>query len=253
MNDSDTKRVFDTDPLRYEVLVNWERRLANEGPFYRRLFDEAGVQRVLDVACGTGHHAELFNSWSLQVEGADASDAMISHCRDRLGESEKLKWVIRSFQEPCERPGSFDAVICVGNSLALSPDVETALTAVREMMAALRPGGVCVVHVLNLWRFAEGEMHWQKCLRVNDERGDRIVLKGVYRVGSRGFVEFVEVRPDGAGQFDSSTILALDAEALVEAAASAGAHEVELYGGYQGEPYDRATSADMILVAYRDK
>jgi SAM-dependent methyltransferase len=249
---SKSDRVFDDDPMRYEVLVDWPRRLAREEPFYRRLFDSVGVERVLDVACGTGHHAEMFHSWGLAVEGADASEAMIEHCRARLGESDTLRWVVRSFAEPCDRVGEFDAAICVGNSLALAEDMSIVEKAVGAMLGSLRPGGVCLIHVLNLWRLDEGSVYWQKQMRVSDERGDRVVLKGVHRVGARGFVEFGEVDLDGAGQFDSSTILAIEADELRAMAAAAGGCEFQFFGGYNNEPYGRATSVDLIMACRRD-
>ena len=250
-NDTKTDAVFDDDPIRYEVLVDWPRRLAREEPFYRRLFERVQVSRVLDVACGTGHHAELFHSWGLQVEGADASEAMIAHCRERLGESATLQWAVRSFDQVCGRPGAFDAAICVGNSLALAGDMPTVEKTVAAMLGALRPGGLCVIHVLNLWRLDEGTIHWQKNLRVSDERGDRIILKGVHRVGLRGFVEFVELKPDGTGRFDSSSILAIEAEDLKAMTEAAGGCDFQLFGGYNDEPYDHRTSTDLILVCRR--
>ena len=47
----------------YEAMVDWPKRLANEEPFYRRLFARIGARRVLDAACGTGHHASMFHAW----------------------------------------------------------------------------------------------------------------------------------------------------------------------------------------------
>ena len=65
----------------YEAMIDWQKRLASEGPFYRRLFDRVGVHSVLDVACGTGRHAAMFHSWGLRVEGADISANMIERAR----------------------------------------------------------------------------------------------------------------------------------------------------------------------------
>jgi hypothetical protein len=33
----------------YEAMIDWPKRLANEGQFYRRLFDRVGVHSVVDV------------------------------------------------------------------------------------------------------------------------------------------------------------------------------------------------------------
>ena len=55
--------MFDDLTDIYEAMIDWPKRLANEGPFYRRWFERVGVQSVVDVACGTGRHAAMFHSW----------------------------------------------------------------------------------------------------------------------------------------------------------------------------------------------
>ena len=37
--------------------------------------------------------------------------------------------------------------------------------AVQVMVAAVRKGGVVLLHMLNLWRLPDGPCHWQKCKR----------------------------------------------------------------------------------------
>ena len=142
-----SKNVFDESPEVFDAMIDWPKRLANEGPFYRRLFDRIGAKRVLDVACGTGAHAAMFSGWGLEVEGADASPVMLEIARQRHGESERLRWVQRRFEQPVPA-APFDAAICVGNSLALAADEPTALQAIRQMLRAVRPGGAAVVHPL---------------------------------------------------------------------------------------------------------
>ncbi|HEX2973695.1 MAG TPA: class I SAM-dependent methyltransferase, partial [Tepidisphaeraceae bacterium] len=100
----------------FEAMTDWPKRLANEQGFFRWLFDRVGAQRILDAACGTGHHAALFNSWQLRVEGADLSPAMVERCRSRFGQSETLRWAVRGFDQPMDQPGSFDVALCIGNS-----------------------------------------------------------------------------------------------------------------------------------------
>jgi ubiquinone/menaquinone biosynthesis C-methylase UbiE len=91
----------------YETTIDWTRRLGNEEAFYRELFDRVGARIVLDAACGTGHHAAMFCSWGMRVEGADISEAMIRRCRQRYGESGDLRWVVRGFDEPIAPPEGF--------------------------------------------------------------------------------------------------------------------------------------------------
>lgn len=235
----------------YEAMIDWPKRLANEEPFYRRLFERIGVRRVLDAACGTGWHAGMFAAWRLHVEGADISEEMIARAKARFGESRRLRWVVRGFHQPAAPAKPFDAAICVGNSLALASDHETVRQAIRELFYAVRSGGVVVVHVLNLWRLPDGPCVWQKCRRAELPAGEMLILKGVHRRNGQGFVDLVLVGYHQASLVYSESVpfLGLEASDLEAMARSAGAAEVVFFGDYQESPYDRQKSVDLIMVA----
>ena len=188
----------------YEATIDWPKRLGNEEPFYRWVFERVRASSVLDVACGTGHHAAMFHSWGLHVEGADLSEEMIRRCRQKHGESESLRWVVRGFDRPVDRAGTFDVAVCVGNSLALAGDRETVATAISAMLAAVRSGGAIVVHVLNLWSLPDGPPVWQKCVRKPLPQGDSLIIKGVQRCGGRGFVNLLVTALGEAGSAEAS-------------------------------------------------
>ena len=243
--------TFDDLAEFYEAMIAWPKRLANEEPFYRRLFDEIGVRSVLDAACGTGRHAAMFHAWGLRVEGADISPSMIERARASFPQKEGLRWVVRGFHEPAGAAESFDAAVCVGNSLALAPDRATAQTAIGRMLDAVRPGGAIVLHVLNLWRLPDGPCVWQKCRRATLSAGDVMIVKGVHRCTSQGYMELVVV--DAAEgtmlRTESVPFLGLEAGELEQMAASAGANTAECFGSYDRKPYDRTESVDLIVVA----
>lgn len=243
--------VFDDMTDVYEAMVDWQKRLANEGEFYRRLFDRAGVHRVLDVACGTGRHAAMFHSWGHHVEGADISANMIERARSNCGEPPKMRWSVRGFDQPVQPEEPYDAVICVGNSLALAPDIATLERAVKEMLVAVRGGGVVVLHVLNLWRLPDGPCLWQKCKRASLERGVVLIVKGVHRAGATGYVDLVVAPLDGSTtmQSESVPLLGIEADYLGKILRQAGASSVQMFGNYQEQPYERDTSVDLIVVA----
>jgi len=284
-----TGYVFDDLTDIYEAMIDWPKRLANEEPFYRRWFERAGVQSVVDVACGTGRHAAMFHSWgrkgdrphlperpsgcctqmgpvpfSSRVEGADISPNMIHRARTTFGEPAGLRWVVRRFDEPIAAAKPFDAAICVGNSLALAPDPATVQRAIGQMLAAVRTGeqkqtggGIAIVHVLNLWSLPDGPCNWQKCQRATLPQGEVLILKGVHRCGTRGYVDLIVA---GLGEekaslrllhSESIPLLGLEAADLQRMASAAGAAEVAFFGGYQDQPYDRRKSADLIMVARR--
>lgn len=238
----------------YDSLVDWPSRLAREEPFYRRWFQATGVRRLVDVACGTGHHAAMFHRWQIEVQGADISPEMIDRARRLHGTSATLHWTVRGFEEPIDADPPYDAAVCLGNSLALAATREAVQRAIQQMLAAVRPGGVVVVHVLNLWSLPDGPCHWQKCFRMAGPRGELLVVKGVHRSGSMGYVDLIVTNDDRPPRMESQSarLLGLEAIDLQAAAQGHGATTVEFYGGYHGQPYQRETSVDLIMVAWRD-
>lgn len=246
--------AFDEFTDAYEAMIDWKARLAREEPFYRYAVNLAQARKVLDTACGTGHHAAMFHSWGLRVEAADRSATMIRRCRRLHGSPRDLRWVVRSFDRPVDAPGTFDLAICVGNSLALAPDRRTVARAIRMMLAAVRPGGWIVVHVLNLWRLPDGPAVWQKCRRVSLDGRDSIIVKGVHRAGRTGYVNMIVATLEADApqmRHESTALLGLEAGELKDMAASAGASIVRFFGDYQKHPYRRRTSEDMIMLARR--
>jgi glycine/sarcosine N-methyltransferase len=265
-----SKTAFDDLSDYYEAMIDWSKRLANEGPFYQYWFEKIGVQSVVDVACGTGRHAAMFHEWGLKVEGADISPAMIARARANFGEDKRLHWIVRGFEQAIERETEengifgqqFDAAICTGNSLALALDEKTAEQAIRKMFAAVRPGGLVIIQVLNLWQLSDGPCVWQKCKKVSPlpveagpgvraEESDVLIVKGIHRSGHCGYVDFLIASPtDGKLlHHESVPFLGLESTQLEKFAHQSGARSIDFFGDYRQQPYEREKSVDLIMVA----
>lgn len=236
----------------YEAMIDWPRRLKNEGPFFRALFEQIKVKRVADVACGTGRHAALLHSWGLDVNASDISPKMIQRAKELFGEPPGLRWAVSSFEDLQLARESFDASICIGNSLALAKDTTSVAAALRGLFDAVRPGGLVIVHVLNLWQLPPGPCVWQKIIMGPSVPGTSMILKGVHRCGESGYVELVVV-PSGADEVpirsESVPFLGLKVEQLKATAIDCGAIEVTFFGNHQHQPYELGKSANLIMVA----
>jgi SAM-dependent methyltransferase len=245
--------LFDDMSDVYECLVDWPKRLRHEEPFYRRLFERYNVKSVVDVACGTGHHAAMFSSWDMRVAGADLSSGMIERARRQHSAELGIEWSVRGFDRPIENTDAFDAAICVGNSLALAPDEATVAASIRCMVDGVREQGLIVIHLLNLWRLPDGPCVWQKRVETQIEGENVLIVKGVHRSGSRGFVDLVVTSLDDQARWHSESVplLGLEAELLGRCAEQAGVTSIEFFGGYDNQPYDRESSSDLILVTVK--
>lgn len=100
---------------------------------------EAGS--LLDVACGTGAHLELLAKEFAHVEGVELARGMREVACRRLPGTPIHGADMRTFDLRLQ----FDAVICVGNSVACLDSVAELDRAVARMAAHLVPGGVLVV------------------------------------------------------------------------------------------------------------
>jgi hypothetical protein len=178
---------------------------------------------------------------------------MIDRARANFGEPAGLRWVVRGFDQPITLTEPFDAAVCVGNSLALAPDAATVRRAMGQMSAAVRRGGLLIVHILNLWHLPDGPCVWQKCRLASLPQGESLVIKGIHRCGARGYVDLIVVAPAAAGEMRNSCVpfLGLEAEELASLAREAGACNLQLFGDYRNAPYAREASADLLMVAER--
>ncbi|MEN6459021.1 MAG: class I SAM-dependent methyltransferase [Thermoguttaceae bacterium] len=248
--------MFDAFSDVYDAMIDWPKRLAREGAFYRRWFERFDVRNVVDMACGTGRHAAMFHEWGLRVEGADLSKAMIDRAAAVFGEPEGLRWVVRGYEQSIAATEPFDAAICVGNSLALASDLAAVNRAIDRALAGVRDGGLLIAHVQNVWRLPDGPCEWQKCLRVTlspleQPARDAIVVRGTHRHGVCCYLELVVAdRANGRLLHSESTrLVALEAGDLERMAIDGGAKVVEFFGGYDQQPYDRQQSLDLVMVA----
>jgi len=102
--------------------------------------------RVLDCAAGTGTLAVGLALRGLDVVASDASAAMIERTRALAAEhGARVEAVLCAWAQLAARVWEpFDAVFCVGNSLAHAGPRAQRRAALRAMAGLLRPGGLLV-------------------------------------------------------------------------------------------------------------
>jgi SAM-dependent methyltransferase len=133
--------------------------------------------RILDCAAGTGQLAVGLAAIGFDVIATDASAAMIGRTHTLAADhGVKVVALTCNWEElPAQHFEPFDAVLCVGNSIAHAVGRAGRQTALAAMAHVLRAGGICIVTSRN----------WEKVrsagsrLEVNDctiERHGRAAL-----------------------------------------------------------------------------
>jgi SAM-dependent methyltransferase len=145
-----TRVAYDTLAEVYDWLVPDDLRTPEgaAGAFAAWVADLPPGARVLDCAAGTGQLAVGLALRGFAVTATDASPAMIARTAT-LAAAHGVD--VAAAPCPWERlgeqgwAGSFDAVLCVGNSLAHAPGAAARRAALAAMAGVLRPGGRLVL------------------------------------------------------------------------------------------------------------
>lgn len=111
--------------------------------------------RLLDAACGTGARWEHLRTLLPHVRawGLDASENMCALAKER-GDFEDVAQA--DFTRMPYPDGHFDLVTCLFFSFCYLTSDPARLAALKEMRRVLRPGGLLVVDVINVWHRGEG-------------------------------------------------------------------------------------------------
>jgi glycine/sarcosine N-methyltransferase len=246
----------------YDRFVDWDRRLSREAPFFRALFDENRVCTVVDVGCGTGRHAVMFASWGLDTSGVDPDPEMLANAREHARASGVgVRFLEGGFGGLAGLGlGPVDAVTCTGNALP-HVDGRAGLTeAFSDFAAALRPGGVLVLHLLNHHRLMAGTVRTVPPVVRDDETGTTVFLRVMDHVEDGIRFDFVTLhRAVGAWESGAawevssrrSTHTALVPDLLEHELGVAGFTRVRLYGDHSGKPFDPDDDESVILTAVR--
>ena len=237
----------------YDRFVNWEGRLAHELPFLERLFAAHDVVRVLDAACGTGHHAIALARQGYQVMGADLSAAMIEQARkNAAGAGVQVSFARAGFGDLAALGQTFDAVLCLGNSLPHLLSEKALAEALSDFATVLHPGGLVVIQNRNfdrVWRQRERFMGPQSC-----REGDREWLFIRFYDFHEATVTFnmIRLRRDGetwTQDVEATELRPIFRDELAAVLPKAGFFRAAFHGGYDGSPFDPAHSNDLIAVA----
>jgi SAM-dependent methyltransferase len=135
--------------------------------------------RVLDCAAGTGQLAVGLALRGFDVTATDASGGMVARARTlAAARGAELRIERCAWEELPDRPwaGAFDAVFCVGNSLAHADGATGRRAALAAMAGVLGPGGLLVLTSRN----------WERVLA--DLPGLDVADRLVERGGRRGLV-----------------------------------------------------------------
>lgn len=250
-----SENLFNNFAIDYDRMINWPTRLMRETPFFQKVFAEVNASKVLDSACGTGHHTMLFASWGLNASGWDVSRDMIAKAQQAAAEAGwDIDFRARGLEEAdSEFAEEFDAVTCIGNSLPHVKSVDNLKRAFVSWHNLLKPGGLILLQLRNYHRVIAREEKFMP-LNTRVEDGKEFLYLRMTEMGNE-FVTFniIVLVKDEAGNWsyrvESEKLkpwLAPDIEAILN---ETGFSITGKYGDFGFSSFDSRDSTDLIIVA----
>lgn len=248
----------------YDRFVNWHNRLAFELPFLLQqlgsISPQPGAQlRVLDAACGTGQHVIALAKKGLDVTGADLSSEMIAVARANASTANlNLRFEPVGFGNLAGTFGaaSFNAVLCLGNSLPHLLTPADLADALQDFASCLAPGGILILQNRNFDAVLAKRSRWMEPeTHAGDDR--EWVFQRFYDFEPDGLIRFNIVtltREAGKDWHASLTATHLRPQThaeLTTALAAAGFSSVHAYGSLSGDEFVPAGSGNLVLTAVK--
>lgn len=105
-----------------------------------KIYNKSKNKNVLDVACGTGTHANLLQKIGFSVTGLDISKEML---REAKKKNPKVNFVLGDMKNP-KLKERFGTIICFFNSILYNKNKEEMETALKNFYFELQRGGLLI-------------------------------------------------------------------------------------------------------------
>ncbi|MCS6906856.1 MAG: methyltransferase domain-containing protein [Anaerolineales bacterium] len=257
--------MYDALSQDYDRFVNWQERLAYELPFLEKILDSIPIPegkklRILDTACGTGMHAIALARRGYAVVGSDLSPKMIAQAKqnaEHAGVQVRFETVGFGEQATLFGEQSFDAVLCLGNSLPHLLTEEDVIRALTDFYHLLRPSGIVVIQNRNFDQILETRQREMEPRSVREEDREWIFVR-FYDFLENGLIQFNFLTLFRRGEeawrqnWQSSLLKPLLAYELSYWLNRVGFCKICLFGNLVGEAFDPACSPNLVVLASKD-
>lgn len=181
------------------------------------------ARTLLETAAGTGRFLELLRPHFDEVEGLDASEAMLVRAAERLPGVRLHTADMTAF----DLSRSFDIVCCLFRSIAYCRTVTRLHASIQAMARHVAPGGLLLIEP-----FFSPDTYWVDRVTLNHAERDDLKLAWMYvserdGVLARLRIHYLAGRPAGVEHFEEVHELGLFSGADFESAFAAAGLQLE--------------------------
>ncbi|MHC4342276.1 MAG: class I SAM-dependent methyltransferase [Planctomycetota bacterium] len=226
-------------PFLFEAS-RWERATDQVDGVVELLGLEEGA-RVLDLCSGPGRHSVELARRGFRVTAVDLNPAYLKELKSRSDAIEAVECDMREFR----REGEFDAALNLFSSFGYFQDPADDLKVMQNLHASLKKGGKLVLDMNGKETLARKfqPRHWDQL-----EDGSILLIEQKIHDGWSGnSLTWTLIRGTERKGFTLELRLYSGTE-MARLMQKAGFEDVQLYGGFDGSPYDHEAKR-LVAVA----
>lgn len=252
MNVQGSSDFYDDIADLYDIMVDWEKRLKREGPFFQKVFQEHGVRRILDSAAAGGRHVRYFRESGYETQGADFSRKMIIKCRQADPDHAKdyFQSDFRNLADSADPP--YDAVLCLGCSLPHLTAEADLLKALANFSAILKPGGILITQFVNFDRIYNSGDRIRPLNHAVRGEVEYFFLRVYDLLSVEKIIIHLNILIKKDLQWDwkglSTTLRPIFSDCYRKSLEQTGFDNIKFYGDYIFSPFNKDTSGDLVMV-----
>jgi glycine/sarcosine N-methyltransferase len=249
--------MYDQLSTDYDRFVDWQARMSVEIPFIIEKLQDFHARTILDAAAGTGMHAIALAQCGFIAFGADLSQGMIARAQSNAESAGvKIKFTLAGFGNLAAIFGrqSFDALLCLGNSLPHLLSQSALSEALEDFSICLRPGGMLLLQNRNFDAVMSNRERWMEP-QSHTEGNVEWVFHRFYDFDPDGLLTFnlITLKRERNGNWTeqhlSSHLRPLRKDDLVSALKRSGFTTIKAYGDMIGSPFIPETSSNLVILA----
>ncbi|QSH41542.1 methyltransferase domain-containing protein [Lentisphaerota bacterium ZTH] len=236
----------------YDSMFPFEKLLKKGEKLITELKKRFMVSTLLDTGCGTGAYTVAAARCGCKATGADIAEEMLAGAKKNAESCNTAANFILSSMEalPCNLDETFDAVLCMGNTVPhIFPD-EYLFSALKGCRQSLSTGGHLIITLLNYAAILK--------------KRERIV--GISKSGDYEFIRFYDFEDpyvnfnimtiNWSGQkpvshLSSTRLFPYQYTEMKKYLHDTGFEKIELYGGTDFSKFSPDNSSHVMLIAER--
>lgn len=203
---------------------------------------------ILDIACGSGGYSKHLRDSGYRVTAIDLDETMVHKLKEK---DEEIDARVLNMLDIDQLDSCYDLLFCIGNSMVHLKDNDETLDFLLKCKNNLKSGGHLILQIVNYDRILAKGI--KSLPLIQNEEVDLVFERYYSYLPEDHKINFKTVlKVEGLTMENHVFLHPITSEELVTLLEKSGFIDIELYGSFKKDEYDKMNSFPLIVVAERE-